>query len=297
MTGHFTFVPGKPTEPGWIPFTALYQPETLTSVIGDAGAMTGDANRTVTASLLASAVSALVASPLTAALLMERRAVRLEPEHLWLHPAAGGFDAFATDQIHMAVLPDDPLIFLAEQPRTDQIPDDPAAVGQVLADRAMVSHTPPTTPPCEQAVVARSEIVPDLDALRRWLIDGYIALLEPFLEQVRVQSRRGRRALWADAGDRLATYLLLTGRLLGDPAAGRAEADALLAAAPPPLGHRVAWIEFEHQGQPVTWKRRSVCCLAYQAPRWQGQYCSTCPMLPLEETIRRTCDWFDTQPD
>jgi hypothetical protein len=132
----------------------------------------------------------------------------------------------------------------------------------------------------------------DVAALRRVVLSGYRALLEPLLERVACDTRRGRRALWVDAGDRLATYLLLAGRELGDQEAGRREAEALLAVAEPPIRHRVAWLEFEHRGAPVIWKRRAVCCLVYQAPAWRGRYCATCPLVPESETVRRTRDWL-----
>lgn len=134
--------------------------------------------------------------------------------------------------------------------------------------------------------------VPDRDALRRAALDGYAALLVPLLEVVAATTRRGRRALWADAGDRLATYLLLAGRATGDDRAGRAEADALLALAEPPLRHDPAWLEFTHRGRPVVWKRRPVCCLVYQAPTFRGQYCATCPLVPESETVARTRAWL-----
>ncbi|MGH3646108.1 MAG: hypothetical protein ACRDTM_02875 [Micromonosporaceae bacterium] len=134
--------------------------------------------------------------------------------------------------------------------------------------------------------------VASVDELRRVAVDGYRAVLVPLLEVVAASTRRGRRALWADAGDRLATYLLLAGRATGDDRAGRAEADALLALAEPPLRHDPAWLEFTHRGRPVVWKRRPVCCLIYQAPTFRGQYCATCPLVPESETVERTRAWL-----
>lgn len=133
---------------------------------------------------------------------------------------------------------------------------------------------------------------PDLDALRHAAVSGHRALLGPLVDRVAAGTRRGRRALWVDAGDRLATYLLLAGRELGDPGNARREADLLLGSAEPPIRHRVAWLEFEHRGTPVIWKRRPVCCLIYQAPTWRGQYCATCPLVSESETIRRTRAWL-----
>ena len=132
----------------------------------------------------------------------------------------------------------------------------------------------------------------DLDQLRRAVLTGFRAPLVPLLHEVAATTRRGRRALWADAGDRLATCLLLAGRASGDPDAGRAEAEALLALADPPLRHEVQWVEFPHRGARVLWKRRAVCCLIYQAPSWRGQFCATCPLVPESETVERTRAWL-----
>jgi hypothetical protein len=134
--------------------------------------------------------------------------------------------------------------------------------------------------------------VADVEALHRAAVSGYRELLAPLVERAAASTRRGHRAFWVDAGDRLATYLLLAGRELDDAASGRREADALLAVAEPPIRHRVAWLEFEHRSGSVIWKRRPVCCLAYQAPAWRGQYCATCPLVPVSDTVRRTSAWL-----
>lgn len=161
-------------------------------------------------------------------------------------------------------------------------------VGGVAVDRVTLTVLP-GDPLAGHAGVSTA---PDLAGLHGAAVDGYRDLLAPMVEHVATHTRRGRRALWVDAGDRLATYLLLAGRELGDPAAARAEADALLARAEPPIRHRVDWLEFEHRGNPVLWKRRPVCCLIYQVPNWRGQYCATCPLIPETETVRRTREWL-----
>jgi len=123
-------------------------------------------------------------------------------------------------------------------------------------------------------------------------LSGYRRLLVPLMDFVSGTTQRGRRALWADAGDRLATYLLLAGRARGDQDAGRREADLLLGRAEPPLRHDPAWLVFEHRGERVVWKRRPVCCLIYQAPNFRGRYCATCPLVPVAETVARTRAWL-----
>jgi hypothetical protein len=161
-------------------------------------------------------------------------------------------------------------------------------VDAVAVNRATLTVLP-ADPLCGRSgVVTAGEV----DALHRAAVSGYRELLAPLVEQAAASTRRGRRTLWVDAGDRLATYLLLAGRELGDAASGRREADALLMVADPPIRHRVAWLEFEHRGAPVIWKRRPVCCLVYQAPAWRGQYCATCPLVPVTDTVRRTQAWL-----
>jgi ferric iron reductase protein FhuF len=53
----------------------------------------------------------------------------------------------------------------------------------------------------------------------------------------------------------------------------------------------------EHGDRRLPWRRRSVCCLAYQTPRWATQYCSNCPLIPPDETVRRINEWLRDQDD
>jgi len=121
---------------------------------------------------------------------------------------------------------------------------------------------------------------------------GYAELLGPLLTTAAAITRRGARAYWVDAADRLVTALFLAGRALGDPAAGRAEAEALLAVGPPAMRHAIRWLEFEYRSDRVLWKRRAVCCLAYQTPLLARQYCATCPLIPVDETVGRMRTWL-----
>ncbi|MGH3734189.1 MAG: hypothetical protein ACRDT6_00955 [Micromonosporaceae bacterium] len=259
VTGHF-LVETRTPGPGWVPYLTAVTPEGLERLLGYVRQAVPGASDTVAAALFASSVCGALAAPLTGALLTERRVAIPDPAGLWLRPSFTGVDAIAVGGVGLTVLGDDPLAAA------------PGALGGAGA--------------LEVATVA------SLDELRRAALEGYRGVLVPLLDAVAASTRRGRRALWADAGDRLATYLLLAGRALGNDRAGRDEADALLALAEPPLRHEPAWLEFEHRGRLVHWKRRPVCCLVYQAPTFAGQYCATCPLVPESETVERTRAWL-----
>jgi hypothetical protein len=49
----------------------------------------------------------------------------------------------------------------------------------------------------------------------------------------------------------------------------------------------------EAEAQP--WKRRRVCCLAYQTTRFGGELCATCPRVSREETVERLSSWLSEQ--
>lgn len=122
-----------------------------------------------------------------------------------------------------------------------------------------------------------------LAALQGELMDTYVELLDPVLSAVEAAGRRGRRALWADAADRIAGWYLLIGQSTGEVDRAVSEADATLAAAGSSLPGCAQWITAGDR----TFKRRAVCCLAYRSPRFRDQYCATCPLLPVEESVRR----------
>lgn len=134
--------------------------------------------------------------------------------------------------------------------------------------------------------------LPDLAALREAAAAGYADLLAPLLEPVCAAARRGHRAFWAEAADRLAGAVFLALRASGGAGAAPDEVAALLAGGPEPLRRQVEWLDVPCAGGSVPWKRRSVCCLAYQTPRWAGECCATCPLTPRAETVRRIGDWL-----
>lgn len=128
---------------------------------------------------------------------------------------------------------------------------------------------------------------PDLPTLRRAVAAGYARALNPMLDAAREAVNRGRRALWAEATERLAYSVFAPLRELGRADDAPAEVARLLADAPPQLRHPVRWLPVPLAGVDVPWKARSLCCLAYQTPRWHGQRCATCPLTAPDESVCR----------
>lgn len=119
--------------------------------------------------------------------------------------------------------------------------------------------------------------------------EAYAGLLTPMLAGLAPLVRRGRRALWVDAGDRLVSALFYNFLAAGRTDAAQ-RAETLLAAAPVGLRHRVTLMELPEG----TWKRRAVCCLAHQTPASTG-YCMTCPHLSVEDSACQVSAWLATR--
>lgn len=107
----------------------------------------------------------------------------------------------------------------------------------------------------------------------------YAELAGPLLDLVAAHTKRGPRALWADAAYRLASVLAVVAGALGDAEAGRDAARAVLAAAPPPLREPLDWVPSPGQDGRLI-PAHPVCCLAYRAVPWEGRFCAHCPAEP-----------------
>jgi hypothetical protein len=136
-------------------------------------------------------------------------------------------------------------------------------------------------------------VVPHPRVLEAELTAGLHRLFAPLVETVSRLGRRGRHALWQAVGDRVAVGFLLAGKHLGEPARARAEADRTLARAAKPLNLTVDWLEIEHRGRPELFKRKSVCCLYYKSAEYRDEYCTTCPLLPRDESLGRLRAYLD----
>jgi hypothetical protein len=247
LAGRPEVVVGGGTGPGWLPWPDLARPGRARELVERTAAWCGGAP-TVTAR---TAAVTLLAGDLASALAGPLAAALVGQER-----------ALLLDARRVAVrLGPDGVAALALPPALGVLPGDPLAGHDGV------------------------RLLPDVTALRRVAADGYVTLLGPVLDAVRTFARRGPRGLWAEAGDRLTAAVFLAARAQGVGAPE--EIARLLAAAPPLLRHPVGWVDVPVPGGHVPWKRRTVCCLAYQTPRWAGQYCTTCPLVPAAETVRR----------
>jgi hypothetical protein len=146
------------------------------------------------------------------------------------------------------------------------------------------------------------------DDLLAGAVRAFADLAEPFVEAVRGRVSVGRRGLWGNLVDCFA--FPLGNRRPGDRSpVDQHDRTARFerAAMGTPLGQRLAWIDFEHRGEPHTTLVTTTCCLAYKwpddghvrqdgcDPRW-NRYCMSCPLIPSEETVHRARYWLD-HPD
>lgn len=136
-------------------------------------------------------------------------------------------------------------------------------------------------------------VVDDVAALQALLVGQTRHLLSPFVALVHRVTRRGRHALWGAVADDLTLGFMLTGEALDDPDRARSEADATFASAGRPLDFTPNWLCLEHRERVRLRKRKTVCCLAYKAPRWG--FCATCPLIPRLETERRLLAHLDQE--
>ncbi|MGY0235498.1 hypothetical protein [Longispora urticae] len=272
LSGFYRTLP--PDAPDLVPLGTLLTPESLAELLDRARTACGGCRtrpaRTAAAIMLASEFFSILAAGYAGLLFADRRGLLLAPDSVALRSDGEGFDAL-TGTGTLLVLPGDPAF---GHPGTE-------AVGTL----------------------------PELHAR---LGASYADLLTPVVEGISALTRRSRRALWMEAADRFAGAALVASRAeaarrargtapgapgapdLGpDPADLRSEVDAVLAVAPPVLRLSVSWIDVTAGCGRVTWKRRGTCCLTYQTPRWTGEYCTTCPLIPEEETVRRVAEYLD----
>lgn len=136
-------------------------------------------------------------------------------------------------------------------------------------------------------------VVADEGALRAHLVTSLLGHLSPVVAAIRARSPIGLRALWGTIADDIGFAFLTAGRHVGALDLARAEADAVLAAASPPLQALPVWFPFEHRGEPTLHLIRDTCCLAHKTT--DHGYCTTCPSTSDEERCQRLCDWLDTR--
>jgi hypothetical protein len=246
--------PGPPS----VPWVALSEPERLAALVDRTAAWCGGAPtstaRTAAASLMIGDVASALAGPMAGALVGQRRALLPDRDTLSLRFGPHGVDGLAMAAPGLGVLPVDPL-----------------------------------------AGLDGTFVLSDLDRVRAAVAEGYAELMRPVVDTLCAIDRRGRRAVWGDVAEAFAGAVFLAVRAVTRPHDAPEEVSRLLAVAPPGLAQPVRWVDVPRpDGSPrdtVPWKRRTVCCLAYQTPRFTGEYCATCPLLPAEETVRRIGAW------
>lgn len=240
---------GPPEEAGWRRYPGLLADAALGTLLDDLDRHL-HGGRALAAQTLVGRVAGPVSTVLAAAVFTERRLPVVGPGGLALGRLVAEHE----------LLP--PAVALTD------------ATMLVLPDDAAAGHPDVT-------------VVPDLTALQLELTTGLHRLFEPLVAAVSRVGRRGRRALWQSIADRVVVGYLLAGKHAAEVDRARHEADRTLALAAKPMNLTVDWLELEHHGRPELFTRKSVCCLYYKSVEYRDQYCSTCPLLPREESIHR----------
>ncbi len=144
--------------------------------------------------------------------------------------------------------------------------------------------------------------VTDPAAAYRTLALAASETLAPLVRAVRDRTRISTRGLWryvleefASVGPEPATT---------DPRPALAECACVEAGARgTPLGQRLRFVEFDHDGTRRQFVRRAACCFAHKWPPEPGEpedgwerYCSTCPLIPVDESVRLVRQELTTDP-
>jgi hypothetical protein len=265
-TDRFALFIGRPSGPSWVSLTELTTPDGYAGALERATAYYGEPDspiaRAAAASLLTGDIASALAVPLAAALVVHRRALVLDPDDVLVRFGPVGIAAVAAPwpRVSVSVLASDPLAKLQD-----------------------------------------AEVVADVTALRRATAATFAACAGPLVAVTAGAARRGPGALRGELAERLAAAVALAARGIGDPQSSPAEAEALLAAAPRWLRLPPDWVEVpvcrpgDAAGTTEPWKRRRVCCLAYQTARFSGELCATCPRVSREETVERLSRWLSEE--
>jgi hypothetical protein len=139
-------------------------------------------------------------------------------------------------------------------------------------------------------------VMPDVDALRRWLHDRFVCgHLTRVISLLRQRTRRGPRALWGTASDTCSRALALLAEVEGTLEAANEfdhESHAFLATGSP-LVDTPPLCPFIHAGTLVSGWRRVTCCLAYRLP--DHGLCMSCPCVGQSEREQRLRAKLDQQ--
>lgn len=127
-------------------------------------------------------------------------------------------------------------------------------------------------------------VVADRNALRAYFVEHIVRdYVPPLIDLVSATSPLGKRALWGVVADRCVGTLIWLAKELNQTAICLAEVDALHQTAP--FTGKSGILTVEHGTHQELFLKRNSCCLSYKVP--EQIYCSTCPLLPLEDRIQR----------
>lgn len=108
----------------------------------------------------------------------------------------------------------------------------------------------------------------------------------PVVERLRRVGKLGKRAMWGQLADAMATTAGHAHDAAGDAEAAAHGSALLLEAADPPLWGTPTFERIEAGGAVGLAWRRSSCCLAYRCERYE--LCTGCPLTPTEEWRARS---------
>lgn len=154
----------------------------------------------------------------------------------------------------------------------------PAAVAFLNPTCALLPTDPRISDP-QSHIVANSTALQD--AVRTSL-ESYCAAL---ITALRPHTPLNARTLWGLATDRHAQIFLLACELLGDPGRGEQEISALVSGKNTLFSPRTSALEIDLGDHRHWMVNASACCLSYKLSG--GHYCTTCPLLSVEERIAR----------
>jgi hypothetical protein len=128
-------------------------------------------------------------------------------------------------------------------------------------------------------------IVADEAALQAIFREQYEANIHALSEPVKAKSGLGKGMIWGTAADRSVITILNAARSLEQTDSCEATIAAFVHAEGSPLKGKadMMWVTHEDQCQPYL--KRGACCLWYTASDAPDDYCSTCPLRPVEERV------------
>lgn len=243
---------GTPLPAGWVDLaSAGTDPDTAMAWVADARAGFAGGHADVAGAAVAAQVAGTLVGLVAPALLTARRGIPVSLGAVAVHRDPGGWiDQVAVLAHEVRVLPDDP---------------DAARPDTIVLDRP--------------------------DDLIDAIADDLVATLTPVFALVRRVAPFGRSGMWGSTADEIgvvATRLARAGVLDAD-AAWRTADDLVDAIAErvPRLRARPRRVDVSTSSGPVTFSRRSTCCLFYKlappGPARDAAWCATCPLLSREE--------------